>query len=438
MARRVLVYTAGVSARDVIVVGGGPAGAAVAARLHQHGVRDVLVLERYAHPREKPCGGGLTGHADEAFAALDLRLDVPHVPSRSARVRFGSFVRTVTLGRPVNVIRREDFDASLIAQVRARGVEVVEDEGVDAIAVEPDHVVVTTSRGRRLTARVVIGADGAASIVRKHLTGNAKALPHRLFKAELTLPAAAAGPGVAVGDDAMLYDFTPMLRGVRGYLWVFPVPGDRINVGIMHYPSTRLGGPALIDQLRAGLAEVGVALPAKAAHGWPVWGYHPRAPVSAPRVLVVGDAAGIDGLTGEGIAVAMEQAVVAGDLVARGLRTGELGFAGYRRALRRAVVGRELALDRWLARLLYQRGEGWRRWMSLVLYDPDVLEMYAARVAGSEILADQKLRLYGALARHVWRARGRSRALRQAGEGLALDGQSVPLLSSASSSGPSS
>ena len=47
---------------DAIVVGAGPAGAAVAARLHQHGLRDVLVLDRYAFPREKPCGGGLTGH----------------------------------------------------------------------------------------------------------------------------------------------------------------------------------------------------------------------------------------------------------------------------------------------------------------------------------------------------------------------------------------
>ncbi len=412
------------SVRDVIVVGAGPAGAAVAARLHQHGVRDVLVLERYAHPREKPCGGGLTGHADEAFAALDLRLDVPHIASPTAKVRFGSFQRTVTLGRPVNVIRREEFDASLVAQIRARGVEVVEDEAVARLAVEPDHVVVTTSRGRTLTARVVVGADGAASIVRKHLTANAKALPHRLFKAEFTLPAP------AVTDDAMLYDFTPMLRGVRGYLWVFPVPDGRVNVGIMHYPASRLGGPALIEQLRAGLAEVGHELPARSAHGWPVWGYHPRAKVAAPRLLVVGDAAGIDGLTGEGIAVAMEQAQVAGDLIARGLRTGDLSFTGYRRALRRAVVGRELALDRWLARLLYQPGRGWRHWMSLVLYDPDVLEMYAARVAGSEVLADQKLRLYRALMRHIVRARGRGRALRDAGAGIAaLPGQ-VPLLSS--------
>jgi menaquinone-9 beta-reductase len=391
---------------DVVVIGAGPAGCAVAARLHQHGIRDVVVLDRYRFPRDKPCGGGLTGHAEEAFAALDLVLDVPHLASPTARVRFGGFVRTVTMGRPVHVIRREELDASLVAQVRAKGVEIVEGEAAQALVVDADRVTVTTDR-RTLAARVVVGADGAASVVRRHLTGNAKPLPHRLFRAELTIDAAG-------WDDAMLYDFTPMLRGVRGYLWVFPVPGGRVNVGIMHYPAFRLGGPALIEALRVGLAEVGIDLPARRAHGWPAWGYHPRAPVAAPRLVTVGDAAGIDGLTGEGIAVAMEHALIAGDTVARGLATGDVTFRGYRRALRRAVVGRELALDRWLARLLYQGGDGWRRWMSLVLFDPDVLEMYAARVSGSEVLADQKPRLYAALARHLVRSRSRRRQLRDA------------------------
>ena len=388
--------------RDVVVIGAGPAGAATAARLHQHGVRDLLVLERYAMPRDKPCGGGLTGHIERALAAVDLALTVPHVPSPAARVRFGSFERTVTMARPVQVIRRLDFDASLVAQISARGIAVEHGDAVEDLAVEADAVALRMASGRVVRARVVVGADGAASVVRKHLTGNAKALPHRLFMQELA---------TAPADDAMVYDFTPMTDGLRGYLWLFPVAGGRTNVGLMHYPSSRRGGPELLRTLRQRLAAHGVELPAKGARGWPVWGYHPSAPVSAARLLTVGDAAGIDGLTGEGIAVAMEQAQIAGDLVARGLAGGDLGFGGYRRALRRAVVGRELALDRWLARLLYQAGPGWQRWLSLVLFDPDVLEMYAARVAGSEVLADQKLRLWRALGRHALRTRSRRRQL---------------------------
>ena len=391
--------------RDVVVIGAGPAGAATAARLHQHGVRDVLVLERYALPRDKPCGGGLTGHIDRALAALDLELTVRHVPSPAARVRFGTFERTVAMARPVQVIRRLEFDASLVAQIVARGVEVETGDAALELRVEADATTLRLASGRVVRARVVVGADGAASIVRKHLTGNAKALPHRLFMQEIAH---------APADDAMIYDFTPMTDGLRGYLWLFPVAGGRTNVGLMHYPSSRRGGPELIRTLRQRLADHGVELPARGARGWPVWGYHPSAPVSAARLLTVGDAAGIDGLTGEGIAVALEQAQIAGDAIERALAGGDLGFRGYRRALSRAVVGRELALDRWLARLLYQAGPGWQRWLSLVLFDPDVLDMYAARVAGSEVLADQKLRLWRALGRHALRARSRRRQLRAA------------------------
>ncbi|HKE14094.1 MAG TPA: NAD(P)-binding protein, partial [Kofleriaceae bacterium] len=111
---------------DVIVAGAGPAGAAVAARLAQHGrAGRVLVLDRFRFPREKPCGGALTGHAEPAMAALDLSLRVPSWPCPAARVRFGAFEREVAMGRPVQVIRRREFDADLVAQVRERGVEVV-------------------------------------------------------------------------------------------------------------------------------------------------------------------------------------------------------------------------------------------------------------------------------------------------------------------------
>lgn len=376
--------------------------------LRERPAERVLVLERYHFPRDKPCGGGLTGHMDAAMRELGLELEVDHVPSTTARVRFGSFERIIELEQPVNVVRREEFDANLVDQVRRRGVEVIEGEGVKRYRHEPDHVLVETSRGRALTTSVLVGADGAASVVRKQLTGNAKALPHRLFKMELSLP------GKVEPDASMLYDFTPMQRGLRGYLWVFPVTDGRVNVGLMHYPASRKGGPELIDMLREGLDELGYALPERGTRGWPVWGYHPRAPVSAPRVLTVGDAAGIDGLTGEGIAVALEQALVAGDVMDRAFRTGDLSFRDYRRRLRRATVGRELALDRWLARLLYG-GRHWKRWLSLVLYDPQVLEMYAARVDGSQVLADQKLRLYRALLRHVTQGRRRQRALELAG-----------------------
>lgn len=387
---------------DVIVIGAGPAGTAAAARLHQHGVRRVLVLDRERFPRDKPCGGGLTGRVDDALAALDLRLTVPHVPSRVARLRFGAIERGVTLARPVNVIRRRQFDASLVEQVRQRGVEVRCGAAVTALAVGRDAVSVRLESGEELSARLVIGADGVASIVRKHLRGGARMRPHRLFMQE-----AAACP---CGSD-MLYDFTPMVAGVRGYLWIFPLPDGGANVGLMHYPSTPQAGGELRRVLRGALARHGIELPARGARGWPVWGFDPRAPVSAARLLTVGDAAGVDALTGEGIAVALEQAQLAGDAAAAALASGDLSFADYGRALRRAAVGRELVLDQWLAGRLYQAGSAWRFWMGLMLFDRELVELYAARIAGTASLAGRKLRVWRSILDHWTRWPARRRPL---------------------------
>jgi flavin-dependent dehydrogenase len=305
-------------------------------------------------------------------------------------------VRTVELGRPVRIVRREEFDHSLVEQARALGIEVRENSPIEDFKVEEGGVGVGGLR-----ARILVGADGVGSLVRKRLQPR-EGRPIRLFRAEI------AGET----DEAMLYDFTPMAEGLRGYLWIFPVPGGRLNVGLMHYPGTALSGGELTQLLSRHLAAQGVKL-SSPARGWPAWGYLPGGRVSAAHLLCVGDAAGIDALTGEGIAVGMEQGLVAADAIAQALTDGDFRLSGYRRALRKATVGRELALDRWLARLLYG-GAAWRRWLSLVFYDDKMLELYAARVSGSLVLADHKRELVAALMRHLLKTTSRTQRLDRA------------------------
>ena len=85
--------------------------------------------------------------------------------------------------------------------------------------------------------------------------------------------------------------------------------------------------------------------------------------------------------------------------------------------MRRAVVGRELALDARLAGMLYG-GDRYRFWLSLVMFDRRMTELYAARVCGSTILADRPVQLGAAFARHAVTAPLRLRRLSQAARAL--------------------
>jgi flavin-dependent dehydrogenase len=340
---------------------------------------------------------------------LGLLMRVPCVPCDDAIVRFGSLERTVKMGKAVQVIRREEFDEDLVKQVRELGVEVIEEEGLVRYEHANNGVIVHTSKGRQLFAKVLVGADGAASKVRKQILKNEKSIPHRLFKCEVNVPRPESL------KQTMTYDFTLMSKGLRGYLWVFPAPNNRVNVGLMHYPAPDqvLGGRELTELLREGLAHYDIELPKTGVRGWPVWGYHPKAAISEAHVLTVGDAAGIDGLTGEGIAVAMEQAVVAGELIETALHDESFAFSTYRRRMRKATVGRELALDRLLALMLYSRSKWWQEWLALILLDSKVLQLYAGRVDGTEILADQKWSLGWAYLAHFFKRGRRLKELRK-------------------------
>src|SRR3954469_5800004 len=100
---------------DVIVAGAGPAGIAVAVALVRAGLdaRRILCLDRQRFPRPKPCGGGLTGHADAALEALGLEVRVPSAPCPRGRLIYRGLTRDVAMPRPVRVVRRDDFDADL-------------------------------------------------------------------------------------------------------------------------------------------------------------------------------------------------------------------------------------------------------------------------------------------------------------------------------------
>ena len=285
----------------VAVVGAGPAGALLAYHLARDGAA-VTVFDA-SHPREKPCGGGLTGKALALLPAApaDDPLPVRWVDACRFESGAGGSVE-LGLGQPVAVGARRDVDAWILRRaVEAGAVH----RAARVVGLDAPGVVRTASDGSA-PFDLVVGADGAGSLVRR--TFLSPTPPGRL-----TMAAGWFAPGVS----PMVVRFTP---GLAGYLWLFP-RRDHVGVGICA-PLGAVPTRSLLGRLEA---EVARAFPAftdpdaeRYAHTIPSPSADPRSilELAGERWALVGDAAALaDPITGEGIYYALRSAQVLADIL---------------------------------------------------------------------------------------------------------------------------
>ena len=358
--------------RPLIIVGAGPAGAATALFLHARHperARDMLILEKAHHPRPKVCAGGLIPHTLDCLRELDVPLSVPHVAVTRAAVDVPGRQVTYADGELCRVVRRNEFDHSLVLACRSRGIEVREDVKVTDLYPGDDGVYVETE-GRRYHAPVIVGADGSGSIVRRSLVRQGRDCVGRAVMTDVPL-----SQSNWAGFDTRQYEFrfTDVPRGLRGYAWRFPclIDGARhVNVGIYSVNASgsglqlnRLLGEEL-TQLRAP------ALPVKA---FPIRWYGHGVRIAAPHVLLVGDAAGVDPLMGEGISFAFEYGRYAAEAIAQALRASAFDFAAYEAAVAQSWMGKKLRRLELATRLFY--GPTWRVWFSIAAHSRTAQEI---------------------------------------------------------------
>ena len=167
---------------DVIVAGAGPAGATAAMRLASAGVR-VLVVERFALPRQKPCGGGISARALTRFPWLGESLgQIPCLPVSSLYLEGPSrnVFRMQASGPAVLLIRRIEFDDMLIARARDAGATILAPAPVASAAQDDEGVTLRLRDGRELRARMVIAADGVNGVIARRLGMNTGWAPAHL------------------------------------------------------------------------------------------------------------------------------------------------------------------------------------------------------------------------------------------------------------------
>ena len=291
---------------DIAVVGAGPAGAWTAYLLATRGARVVIVDG--SHPREKPCGGGLSARALGLLRPLGPSRAIPGVTI--GRGNFSDGRDDIDIELPAAGVRpallvasRRDFDLTLLEAARTAGAEHVPER---VVRIERAHAGWTVITGTRAVecARVV-GADGANSLIRRTL---AEPFPRRA----LSIASGYFVDGVSASHIDIVFTQSP-----PGYLWCFPRP-DHLAVGVGAQADEATS--AQLFELAGAWIEQHVSTPhcPLRRYSWPIPSLSQadlqRETSAGDRWLLVGDAAGlVDPITREGIYYALASAQLAAD-----------------------------------------------------------------------------------------------------------------------------
>jgi geranylgeranyl reductase family protein len=378
---------------DVLIVGSGPAGASTAlhlVKLDPAWAGRITVVDKAVHPREKLCGGGVTQLGEQVLAGLGLQFEPPHLPVREVWLRFGEATFALRDDPVFRVVRRDNFDQWLARQAERQGVELRQGEAVTAITPRPDHVEVVTERAT-FQARTLIAADGSRSFVRRKLAWSGQSRIARLLE---VLTPEQAEQRFEFQEGVAIFDFSPMAAGLQGYYWDFPslVEGRPfMNRGVFD-SRARPERPRvpLKETLQAALAERQRRLEDYPLKGHPIHWFDPQGEFARPRILLAGDAAGVDPLLGEGISFALAYGDVAAAAIDEAFARGDFSFAGYRRRILTHPVLSHLKWRVGLARLAYRFQSPWfikgmwraAPWIirGLARYNPDYIPVRRPQV----------------------------------------------------------
>ena len=271
---------------DVIVVGAGPSGSTAAYRLAKAG-GGVLLLDRARFPRDKPCGGGVTGRAARLLP-FSIEPVVEHVVSAvDLRLRYGRSLARGNSDALVYMTQRKRLDHFLVQKAVEAGAEFREGVKVGELEVREDGVSV-----EGIEAQVLIGADGVNGMTARTLgLGGNRVVGVAL---EGNLPYAKMDRSPYDGRLALELGVVP-----GGYGWVFP-KGDHANFGVGGWEEE---GPRLRDHLRRLCEAHGASFDdLEELRGYRLPLREPRSNLACGRALLVGDAAGlIDPVSGDGM-----------------------------------------------------------------------------------------------------------------------------------------
>jgi flavin-dependent dehydrogenase len=339
-----------------MIIGAGPAG--ISTWLHLQ--KDIplmaessIVIEKALFPRDKLCGGGLCPWAYEVLANLKVELDIPSLYVSDLEFRFGKEIDRLHQPNYFQFVQRLDFDHALAKTAVDRGLQLHEEEILFDVVRTHTKLTVKTNKGN-YAVKVLIGADGALSLVRRKMFPLLKR--HLAPTFQLITPAD-SNYDHEFDERKTVVDLTPINEGLQGYVWHVPTLQDKtpaIAHGIVDF---RIWP----DQPKADMKKIfGRELKSRNIHqGHKTWSTHPIPwsaeddVLSQPNVILAGDAAGIEPAFGGGIHLSLAYGEVAAEAIINAFRTDDFSFHDYTQRIRSHQVGQHISRCTRLARKMY-------------------------------------------------------------------------------------
>jgi geranylgeranyl reductase family protein len=341
---------------DLIVVGGGPAGASCARRAAQRGL-DVVIIEKAVHPRRKACGGAfrprLLDLLDfDATSTLDRQSCGSYLfsPSRTKVVATKDMITGY-------LVKREVFDKLLVDKAVEAGAEIISGLEVIDVTESANEVTAHQADGTNIKADFLVAADGVNSRVAR----KSDLKPHwrddeiglcfeaRVPMDESDIVRITRGPYARNFFCLHIY-----FGGINhGYAWCLPKKGE-VSLGmgcLMPYAAGLKAAWANFIAEFTCLYNIGVDLSEVTAMRVPL--KEPVERTVTKRILLVGDAGGfVSAATGEGMCYAIETGQIAAETVSDIIHGQTSDTTEYERRWKR-TIGKQLKVSKFLANLLF-------------------------------------------------------------------------------------
>lgn len=325
---------------DCIVVGAGPAGASAAYHLSKKG-RQVLLLEKAALPRYKPCGGGVSPQVAKWF---DFDFE-PVISQKVTRARYtwnlGEAIE-VDLQAPIWMVRRNEFDHYLVQQAQNVGAQLLDETKATGIKFGSDRWQVMTSKGETFEGTYLIAADGGRGPMAKWLGFSDR-------KASIAGAIEIEPKGAVENSHVVHFEFG-LLK--NGYVWNFP-KRDGYSIGSGVFRTDRRKGKDLVAPMDKYALAFGVDGSAEPKFGHPVYIWNGNQRLHTQHAVLAGEAACIvDPLTAEGIRPSIFTGIKAAEAIDNAIAGNSSALAEYTDVVAEEI-GREMKLATKLATAFY-------------------------------------------------------------------------------------